>query len=85
MGGDLREESPAKERTAKNLELTVRHLGSTEKIYGFPGMLLCCQYKRRAPTIVRELLSRASTNSAQTFLSVALCTPSQYKVVDVAK
>ena len=81
----MRYEAPAEERAAKNLEMIVRHLGSTEKIYGFPGTLLCCQYKRRAPTVVRELLSRAFTNSDQTFPSVALCTPSQRKVVDVLK
>ena len=58
-GGDVREEAPAEERAAKNLELTVCHLGSTEKIYGFPGTLLCCQYKRGDPTVVHELLPRA--------------------------
>ena len=58
-------------------------------IYGenirFPGTLLCCQYKRRAPTVVRKLLPQASTNSTQTFPFVALYTPSQHKVVDVPK
>ena len=48
-GGDLREEAPAEERAVKNLELTVRHLGCTEKLYGFSGTLLCCQYKRKEP------------------------------------
>ena len=55
-GGDLRTEAPAEEHAAKNLEVTVRHLGSTEKIYSFLGTLLCCQYKRRAPIVVCELL-----------------------------
>ena len=85
-GGDVREEAPAEERAAKNLKTTIRHLGFTEKIYGFPRTLLCCQYKRRTLTVVHELLlPRASTNSNQMFPSVALCTPSQYKVVDVLK
>ena len=46
-GGDMREEAPAEECTAKNLQTTVRHLGFTKKIYGFPRTLLCCQYKVR--------------------------------------
>ena len=46
-GGDVREEAPAEERAAKILKTTVRHLGFTEKIYGFPRTFLCCQYKRR--------------------------------------
>ena len=46
-GGEVREEAPAEERAAKNLQTTGRHLGFTEKIYGFPRTLLCCQYKRR--------------------------------------
>ena len=53
-GGDVREEAPAEERAAKNLQTNVRHLKFTEKIYGFPRTLLCCQYKRRTPTVVRE-------------------------------
>ena len=44
-GGDVREEVPDEECVAKNLLTTVRHLGFTEKIYGFPCTLLCCQYK----------------------------------------
>ena len=84
-GGDVREEAPAEECAAKNLQTTVRHLGFTEKIYGFPRTLLCCQYKVRAPTVVRELLPRTSTKSAQTFPAVARCTSHQYKVVDVLK
>ena len=46
-GGDVREEAPAEECAAKNLQTTGRHLGFTEKIYGFPRTLLCCQYKRK--------------------------------------
>ena len=84
-GGDVREEAPAEECAAKNLQTTVRHLGFTEEIYGFPRTLLCCQYKRGAPTVVRELLPRASTKSDQTFPAVARCTSHQYKVVDVLK
>ena len=84
-GGDVREEAPAEERAAKNLKTTVRHLGFTEKIYGFPRTLLCCQYKRRTPTVVCKLLPRTSTKSAQTFPAVARCTSHQYKVVDVLK
>ena len=71
-GGDVCEEASAEERAAKNLKTTGRHLGFTEKIYSYPCTLLCCQYKRRAPTVVRELLPRASTNSDQTFPSVTL-------------
>ena len=82
-GGDVREEAPAEERAAKNLKTTVRHLGFTEKIYGFPRTSLCCQYKRRTPTVVRELLPRTSMKRAQTFPAVARCTSHQYKVVDV--
>ena len=44
-GGDVREEAPAEECAAKNLQTTVRHIGFTEKIYGFPRTFLCCQYK----------------------------------------
>ena len=84
-GGDVREEAPDEECAAKNLQTTVRHLGFTEKIYGFPRTLLCCQYKRRTPTVVRELLPRTSTKSAQTFPAVVRCTSHQYKVVDVLK
>ena len=84
-GGDVREEAPAEERAAKNLQTTVRHLGFTEKIYGFPCTLLCCQYKRRTPTVVRELLPRTSTKRAQTFSAVERCTSHQYKVVEVLK
>ena len=84
-GGDVREEAPAEECAAKNLQTTVRHLGFTEKIYGFPRTLLCWQYKRRTPTVVRELLPRTSTKRAQTFPAVARCTSHQYKVVDVLK
>ena len=84
-GGDVREEAPAEECAAKNLQTTVRQLGFTEKIYGFPRTLLCCQYKRRTPTVVRELLPRTSTKRAQTFPAVARCTLHQYKVVDVLK
>ena len=40
-GGDVHEEAPAEECAANNL----RHIGFTEKIYGFPRTLLCCQYK----------------------------------------
>ena len=82
-GGDMREEAPAEERAAKNLQTNVRHIGFTEKIYGFPRTLLCCQYKRRTPTVVRELLPRTSTKRAQTFPAVSRCTSHQYKVVDV--
>ena len=82
-GGDVREEAPAEECAAKKLQTTVRHLGFTEKIYGFPCTLLCCQYKRRTPSVVRELLPRTSTKRAQTFPAVARCTSHQYKVVDV--
>ena len=82
-GGDVREEAPVEERAAKNLWTAVRHRGFTEEIYGFPGTLLCCQYKRGAPTVVRELLPRTSTKRAQTFPAVARCTSHQYKVVDV--
>ena len=82
-GGDVREEAPAEERAAKNLQTNVRHLGFTERIYGFLRTLLCCQYKRRTPTVVRELLPRTSTKSAQTFPAVVCCTSHQYKVVDV--
>ena len=57
-GGDVREEDPAEECATKNLQTTVRHLGFTENIYGFHCTLLCCQYKRGAPTVVRELLPR---------------------------
>ena len=78
-GGDLCEEAPAEERTVENLEFTVRHLGFMEKVYGFLGTLLCCQHKRRAPTVVCELLSHALTNSAQMFPSVARCTPPQHR------
>ena len=84
-GGDVCEEAPAEECAAKNLQRTVRQLGFTEKIYGFPRTLLCCQYKRGALTVVRELLPRASTKSDQTFPAVARCTSHQYKVVDVLK
>ena len=63
-GGDVREEAPAEECAAKNLQTSGRHLGFTEKIYGVPRTLLCCQYKRRAPTVVRELLPRTSTKRA---------------------
>ena len=84
-GGDVREEAPAEERAAKNLQTNVCHIGFTEKVYGFPRTFLCCQYKRRTPTVVRELLPRTSTNSAQTFPAVARCTSHQYKVVDVLK
>ena len=84
-GGDVREEAPAEERATKNLKSTVRHLGFTEKIYGFPCTFLCCQYKRRTPTVVRELLPRTSTKRAQTFPAVARCTSHQYKVVGVLK
>ena len=84
-GGDVREEAPAEECTAKTLQTNVRHLGFTEKIYGFPRTLLCCQYKRRTPTVVRELLPRTSTKRAQTFPAVLRCTSHQYKVVDVQK
>ena len=83
-GGDVHEEAPAEECAAKKLQTTVRHLGFTEKIYGFPRTLLCCQYKR-TPTVVRELLPRMSTKHAQTFPAVARCTSHQYKVVDVLK
>ena len=84
-GGVVREEAPAEERAARNLQTSVRHLGFTENIYGFPRTLLCCQYKRRTPTVVRELLPRTSTKSAQTFPAVVRCTSHQYKVVDVLK
>ena len=84
-GGDVREEAPAEECAAKNLKMTVRHLGFMEKIYGFPCTFLCCQYKRRTPTVVRELLPQTSTKHAQTFPAVARCTSHQYKVVDVLK
>ena len=84
-GGDVREEAPAEERAAKNLRTNVRHIGFTEKIYGFPRTLLCCQYKRRTPTVVRELLPRTSTKSDQTFPAVVRCTSHQYKAVDVLK
>ena len=84
-GGDVREEAPAEECAAKNLQTNVRHLGFTEKIYGFPRTLLCCQYKRRTPTVVRELLPRTSTKRAQTFPAVSRYTSHQYKVVDVQK
>ena len=84
-GGDVREEAPAEECVAKNLQTTVCHLGFMEKIYGFPRTLLCCQYKRRTPTVVRELLPRTSTKRAQMFPAVARCTSHQYKVVDVLK
>ena len=40
---------------------------------------------KEKPTVVRKLLPRASMKSAQTFLSIASYTPSQYKVVDVLK
>ena len=84
-GGEVRKEALAKERAAKNLQTTVRHLGFTEKIYGFPRTLLCCQYKRRTPTVVRQLLPRTSTKRAQTFPAVSRCASHQYKVVDVQK
>ena len=84
-GGDVREEAPAEERAAKNLQTNARHLGFTEKLYGFPRTLLCCQYKRRTPTVVRELLPRTSTKRAQTFPTVARCTSHHYKMVDVLK
>ena len=70
-GGDVCEEAPTEECAAKNLQTTGRHLGFTEKIYGFPRTLLCCQYKRRTPTVVREFLPRTSTKRAQTFPAVA--------------
>ena len=54
-GGDVHKKAPAEERVAKNLQTSVRHIGFMEKIYGFPRMLLCCQYKRRTPTVVHEL------------------------------
>ena len=41
-GGDVREEAPAEEREAKNLQMNVRHIGFTEKIYGFLRTFLCC-------------------------------------------
>ena len=84
-GGDVRKEAPAEECAAKNLQTTVRHLGFTEKIYGFPRTLLCYQYKRRTPTVARGLLPRTSTKHAQTFPAVVRCTSHQYKVVDVLK
>ena len=84
-GGDVREKAPAEECAGKNLQTNVRHIGFTEKIYGFPRTLLCCQYKRRTPTVVRELLPRTSTKSDQTFPAVACCTSHQYKVVYVRK
>ena len=82
-GGDVREEVPAEECAAESLQTTVRHIGFTEKIYGFPRTFLCCQYKRRTPTVVREILPRTSTKRAQTFPAVAHCTSHQYMVVDV--
>ena len=81
----MREEAPVKECAAKNLQMTGRHLEFMEKIYGFPCTLLCCQYKKGAPTIVCELLLRASTESDQTFPAMARCTSHQYKVVDMLK
>ena len=84
-GGDVREKAPAEECATKNLQTAVRHLGFTEKIYGFPRTLLCCQYKRRTPTVVRELLPRTSRKRAQTFPAIARCTSHQYKMVDVLK
>ena len=84
-GGDVLKEAPVEECAAKNLQTTVRHLGFTEKIYGYPRTLLCCQYKVRTPTVVRELLPQTSTKSAQTFPAVARCTSHQYMVVDVLK
>ena len=84
-GGDVHEKAPAEERAAKNLQTSVRHIGFTEKIYGFPRTFLCCQYKRRTQTVVRELLPRTSTKRAQTFPAVPRCTSHQYKVVYVLK
>ena len=85
-GGGVRREAPAEECAAKNLQTTVRHRGFTEKIYGFPGTLLCWQYKRGSPQPLFANSSRERRRKrAQTFSAVARCTPSQYKLVDVLK
>ena len=85
MGGDVHEEATAEECTANNLQTTICHLGFTEKIYGFLGTLICCQYKKRTCTVVRKLLPRASTNRDQTFPAIVHSPPSQYIVVDKLK
>ena len=58
---------PPRSTRQKKLKPAVRHLGSTEEIYHFPRTVLRMQCKREAPTVVRELLPRASTNRDQTF------------------
>ena len=47
-GGDVREEAPAEERAAKNLQTNVRHVGCTEKIYGFPRSNSSRERRRKA-------------------------------------